>query len=246
MLRNDLHIHTIHSACGLHTFWEVCQIAAGKGLRSVNITDHSAALRPDVNFGMLTHPGRIPRDVVLPDGTKIIVYKGVEANIIYPLGATDLPPDRLKHFDLIMAGFHTCRGMAPNSDPMANMQVLEAYLQNNPLDMLSHPCHLPYPLHIPSLVDLALKYGFALELNNASLRYDRADMDQVKLLVTLAHQAGARLVANSDGHNWTEIGENEAIEAVISDLGLEGDKLFLNRDDELLENFISERRALRQ
>ncbi len=58
-------------------------------------------------------------------------------------------------------------------------------------------------------------------------------------------ERGARLVECSDGHTWVEIGENEAVEAHLSELGLDGDAVLLNRDDDALDRFLAERRSLR-
>lgn len=43
MIRNDLHVHSIQSMCGLHTLLEIVEIAARKGMRLVNISDHGSA-----------------------------------------------------------------------------------------------------------------------------------------------------------------------------------------------------------
>ena len=41
MIRNDLHVHSVKSMCGMHTLLEIVEIAAEKGMRMVNISDHA-------------------------------------------------------------------------------------------------------------------------------------------------------------------------------------------------------------
>ena len=61
-------------------------------------------------------------------------------------------------------------------------------------------------------------------------------------MLSLAQERGALLVECSDGHTYHEMGENDAIEAFLASLGLRGNAIFLNRDDDALEDFIRRRK----
>lgn len=245
MIRNDLHVHSIQSHCGQHTLWEIARIAQGKGMRLVNISDHGPAQGRAMSYGVITHPQRVPRPARFPDGAEILMLGGIEGNVLDAAGAWDVPDQWLHRFDLVSVGFHGCGALPPNGDPAVNTRALERLVRRAPLDLLTHPCLRPHPLDIPTVVDLAVEHGFALELNNAGLRLGKMDLARHREMVTLAVDRGARLVECSDGHTWVEIGENEAVEARLAELGLDGDAVLLNRDDAALEGFLAERRALR-
>lgn len=214
-------------------------------MRSVNISDHGAGLGRAMNFGVITDKRRLPNPVVLPDGSSIHLYRGIEANIMDIEGQTDIPPKFIPRFDLISIGFHFC-GLPQNGSEAENTRALVRAIEKEPIDLLTHPCIATYPLDIPTVVNLARQYGFLLEINNTNLRVDKTDIVRLKRMISLALECGAGLVETSDGHTYTEIGENEKVEELLTNMGLNGDDFLLNRDDRLLEQFIQKRTALRQ
>ena len=245
MIRNDLHVHSIQSHCGQHTIWEIARIAQGKGMRLVNISDHGSAQGRQMSFGVITDPRRVPKPARFPDGVEMVILGGIEGNIIDVDGGWDVPDRWLPSFDLVSVGFHGCGALPVGGDPAVNTRALEALARRAPLDLLTHPCACPFPLDIPAVVALAEEYGFALELNNAWLRLGKTDLDRHREMVTLAIDRGVPLVECSDGHTWVEIGENDAIEAHLEELGLDGDEVLMNRDDGALDRFLADRRRLR-
>ena len=54
------------------------------------------------------------------------------------------------------------------------------------------------------------------------------------------------MVENSDGHSFFEIGENDRIEELLKRLRIDGDEIFVNRDDLRLEEFLSQRKKVRE
>ena len=64
-------------------------------------------------------------------------------------------------------------------------------------------------------------------------------------MIHLAKEQGAILVENSDGHSYFEIGDNDKIEELLYELQLDGDDLFMNRDDDALNNFQEQRKTIR-
>jgi hypothetical protein len=59
-------------------------------------------------------------------------------------------------------------------------------------------------------------------------------------------RSGAILVENSDGHSFFEIGENDKIEELLKRLRVDGDEIFINRDDLRLDEFLSQRKRMRE
>jgi len=245
VIRNDLHVHSLQSFCGFHTILEIVQIASGKGMRLVNVSDHGDGLGRAMNFGVITDRQRLPNPIVLPNGSSIQVLRGIEANIMDAEGTTDIPQKLIPKFDLISIGFHYC-GLPQNGSQAENTRALQNTLKKNPVDLLTHPCIATYPLDIPTVVDLSLQYGFALEINNTNLRVEKTDLKKLEQMIALALDRGAILVENSDGHTYYEMGENEKSTEFLSGMGLDGDDFLLNRDDRRLDQFIRERTALRQ
>lgn len=246
MIRNDLHVHTIQSPCGFHTLMEVVEIANSKGMRLVNISDHGSAIRNEINFGVLVNRSRLPDPVVLPSGESILVLRGIEANIVNKNGNTDIPENLISRFDLITLGFHYLDDMPLGwSEDIYTKAMIKA-VGNNPIDLFAHPCVEDFPISISVLIDLAVKYGFALEVNNEKLQHGSTDLERLKQVVSLALQKKVALVETSDGHTYKEIGENDKIEEFLAEMKLDGDKIFLNRHDKKFEEFVAQRKSKRQ
>lgn len=246
MIRNDLHVHSIRSNCGLHTFLEIVEIAARKGMRMANISDHGSASNGVTSFGVPGDKRRTPRDVPSASGAVVSVLMGVEVNILDIDGGSDYPESRGTRFDLVSAGLHSpAKELAEAKSAELNTRALANYLQQSPLDILTHPCIKPFPLDLDRLIDLAIEYGFALEVNNTNLRVEKTDVAQLERMIRLAHDRGALLIENSDGHTFHEIGENDRIEELLERMQIDGDELFMNRDDAAVDAFIEQRHALR-
>jgi len=229
----------------MHTFMEVAQIAAGKGVRLINISDHGKASGNNANFGVLANEKRIPNPIICLDGSSILLIRGMEANILDVEGNTDITEFCKKNLDLISAGFHPFGTLEACGDEKINTKALINTVQKNPIDIFTHPCIRTFPVDLSTIVDMALAYGFAVELNNTHLRLGKEEMEKVEALVTLCMDKGVLMVENSDGHTYHEIGENEKIEELLTAIGLDGDKVLMNRDDEKLEDFIRMRKAKR-
>jgi putative hydrolase len=246
MIRNDLHVHSIRSLCGVHTVMEIVEIAARKGMRSVNICDHGKASGKEIKFNVINDKQRFPRNIQSAQGVTISITTGIEANILDLDGNSDFPLDQACEFDLVSAGFHSmARELSSGKSRQSNTQALENYLKRFPLDILTHPCIATFPLDTEALVDLSIEYGFALEVNNTNLRLKKTDVDRLKDMIDLAVTKGALVSEDSDGHTLDEIGENEQIAKLLKTIGRNGDDVFFNRNDELLDQFIEKRQAIR-
>ena len=242
MIRNDLHVHSIQSLCGLHTLFEIVEIAARKGMRLVNISDHGSAVGKKMNFWVLSDKKRCPEKITSSQGKIISVLAGIETNILDINGNSDFPHRLISKFDLVSAGFHHPVGKSADD----NTKALENYLAQYPLDILTHPCIATFPLNLEKVVALSLEYGFAMEVNNTNLRVEKTDVNQLERLINLARESSAILVENSDGHSFFEIGENDKIEELLKRLRVDGDEIFINRDDRRLDMFLSQRKKMRE
>jgi putative hydrolase len=225
---------------------EIVNISGDKGLNLINISDHGSANGKTMNFGPITDKRRVPPVITSSNGSPIRVLTGIEANILNLDGDSDFPMDFLSKFDLVSAGFHDMATDLQNArSPEKNIQALENYLKRFPLDILTHPNIKPFPLPVEALIDLSLQYGFALEINNTNLRLEKTNLELETQMLKQAVERGARLVENSDGHSFIEIGENESILMFLEKNSLDGDHILLNRSDDRLDHFLEERKNLR-
>lgn len=225
---------------------EIVDIAARKGVETVNISDHGNATGRLMNFGVVTDKRRWPKHMTSSTGRPVTVLIGIEACILEEDGSSDYPEKYTPRFDLVSAGFHfPARDLAAAKDASRNTRALENYLKRSPLDLLTHPCIKTFPLEVEAIVDLSLEYGFALEVNNTNLRVEKTEVGRLERMIGVAMDKGARVVESSDGHSFIEIGENEEIEKLLDRLGIDGDALFLNRDEAATQAFLEERKQLR-
>ena len=169
MIRNDLHVHSVQSADGIHTLFEIGEIMLKKGIRMVNISDHGSQADRNMIFGVFVNKKRIPDPLVLPSGKSVRILRGIEANIVNEDGLTDIPEKTAHLFDLISIGFHSCGLFEKGMQESYYTAILERCLRTNKIDILTHPCISSFPLNIRAVVELALEYGFALEINNINL-----------------------------------------------------------------------------
>jgi putative hydrolase len=247
MIRNDLHVHSIQSLCGIHTILEIVEIASRKEMRLVNISDHGRAAGREMSFAVLSDKRRLPKDLMSSNGGVVTILAGIETNILDVDGNSDFPERFRRDFDLVSAGFHLpAKTLIAERSVEKNTKALANYLKRYPLDILVHPCIATFPLEMDAVVDLSLQYGFALEVNNTNLRVGKTVKTQLQTMIGLARDKGAILVENSDGHSFIEIGENERIEDFLVEMHLNGNDLFINRHDNVLDEFLEKRKGLRQ
>lgn len=223
VLRHDFHTHSVQSACGIHTVAEIMSIGAMKGVETVNICDHGSASGRNMSFGVITDRRRTPMQVQVEKTDKSIaslrLLAGIEASILNH-GETDLPLHEMANgrypFALLSAGFHsTAPELRKHKDPQANLDALLKYVVSYPLDILTHPCIKTFPLPVVELVNLAKRYGFALEVNNTNLVVEKTNLVMLEKLIEVGLAEGVTLLCNSDGHTWHELFECGAVRAFV-------------------------------
>jgi len=203
----DLHIHTISSGHAYSTVMENARAAADKGLEMIAMTDHGPAMPGGphaYHFGNLK---------VIPDelfGVRIL--KGVEANVIDRAGNLDLDDDRLALLDIVLAGLHQI--CTPHGSVAENTQAMINAIKNPWVDIIVHPGNPDYLIDAQAVVQAAVKYDVAVELNNSSLKLSRTgSKPYCENIVCLAKQYGAKIIVGTDSHFSLAIGDfSQAIE----------------------------------
>ena len=212
MLEADLHVHSLFSHCGLHTFLELLTQAKTLGLKAIAITDHGLGIPggrlTSVFFERFTSP--------YPDVT---LYKGVELNVLDEIGIIDTPWFAMPFIDIVLLGIH------PNLTPKLSKEyytekLLAAMIANPYVDIITHPNDPHYPLDFDAVAQTAASFGMALELNNSKVMLNRSTPDDALRLITACKNAGCRMALNSDTHVLQELGvdyidESEVLTTLI-------------------------------
>lgn len=224
----DLHTHTVSSGHAYSTITENAQAAAKRGITMIAMTDHGPAMPGG------PHEYHFGNQRVIPDylhGVRIL--KGIEANIIDAAGTLDLPVERLKRLDIVLAGLHT--RCAPNGGRAANTAMLIAAMQNPLLDVIVHPGNPEYPLDVAAVVEAARNFDVALEINNSSLKQSRCGSRPGCLeLARAAYQAGAKLVVGTDSHFADAVGDFDATLELLEEAGVPVDYILNTMPERVL------------
>ncbi|MCX7011435.1 MAG: PHP domain-containing protein [Candidatus Sumerlaeota bacterium] len=211
MLKIDLHTHTLNSKCGQHTLLEVLNIARGRGMELIAITDHGPAQGGTVR-GTFFQDARVPHEF---DGVRLL--KGLEANVLDADGHDDVPRSLLERIDILLAGLHPSfggKGLEDNTRAVLNI------LESGPaFDMISHPDIRAYPLNLERVVPAAADKGVILEINDANLVLGKTDLEKMRELLALGAKHGALFAVNSDGHTWAEFGRDDSTRRALREFG---------------------------
>ena len=235
-LAADLHTHSIASGHAYSTINEMAQAAADIGLEMIAITDHGPNMPGGPHkyfFGNL----RVVPSII----SGVQVLKGVEANIISPLGELDLPETILKRLDIVFAGFHSGTGY-DNNGVLENTKALIGALKNPYVDGIVHPGNPAFPVDIEQVVTAAKDFNKLIEINNASLTITRlGSLENCIVFAKLAAKYNVPVVINSDAHHTSLVGSFGSGIELVRSVGL-ASKLVLNTDVNKITEFLNTRR----
>ena len=101
-IKTDMHTHTIASGDSYSTLLENIKAAKKNGIEAIAITEHGPATHGSANPRYFMNYKTIPR--IIDD---VLVFCGVELNVINFQGEVDLSNNMLSRLDFVLAGFHT-------------------------------------------------------------------------------------------------------------------------------------------
>ena len=195
-IKGDLHMHTTWSD-GKASIQEMAESAMALGYEYVAITDHSpsSTIANGLSIGRLQEK----REELIAINKKmkgINILMGSEVDIKTD-GTLDYPDDILQELDVVIASVHS--GFKMDRDTITK-RILTA-LENPYVHALGHPTgrlinqREPYDIDIDQLIEAALKYDKALEVNSSYQRLDLKDLHVKKTV-----EAGVKIIISTDAH----------------------------------------------
>ncbi len=230
----DLHVHSVASGHAYSTVTENVRAAAERGLEIIALTDHGPML-PGAPHAYYFGNLRVIPDMLF--GVRVL--KGIEANIMDRQGSLDLDDQRLAKLDIVLAGLHT--HCAPHGSVAENTEMLINALRNPWVDAIVHPGNPEYPVDFTALVQAAVEYDVALEINNSSLTVSRkGSLPFCHTIAGLAKQYGAKILLGTDSHFAVHVGNFDAADALLAQHGITEEQI-LNTSRERLRDHLTRR-----
>lgn len=194
----DLHMHTT-ATDGNNTLEEMAAAARAVGLQYIAITDHSqrVSMARGLNAQRLLEQwsqidAYNARQV---DGFRVL--KGIECDIL-EAGPMDLPDEVLAQADWVIGSVHYGQ-----KQPRAQItDRIVGALANPHVDLIAHPTgrligsRPPYEVDMEAVIQAAVEYRKALELNSNP---QRLDLNEEHLMA--AARAGVPIAINTDAHS---------------------------------------------
>ena len=197
-IRAELHAHTTWSD-GTLSVQEMAEVARGRGLKVLAITDHSGSL--GVAGGLSVDDLKQQRkeiDQVQKElGDSIWLLQGSEVEIRAD-GTLDFPDEALAELDIVVASLHS--GLRQPRQQVT--QRLLAAIRNPHVDIIGHPTGRLIPrregadLDMEAVLKAAAENDTALEINAYP---ERLDLDDV--YSRRATEMGIPLAINTDAHS---------------------------------------------
>ncbi len=232
----DYHTHSRYSD-GQESVKRIADAARQRGLAEVAVTDHgpnvvvSGVKNLDCYYRVLEeiHGLEIP-------GVRVLA--GAEANIIDLEGKLDIPPAVYEQLDVLICGLHPysipanirdgyrlfgrnhLRHLGPGwrqKAVEANTRATVAALENNPVDILSHP-GLFFEVDIEEVSRACVRENVLFEINCG---HHHPELEDVKI----AFKAGVTFIISSDAHFYDTVGELEYGRSLVEKLGIPAERI---------------------
>lgn len=232
----DYHTHSRYSD-GKETVERIADAARQRGLSEVAVTDHG----PNVlvsGVKSLDSYHKLFQEIETLEVPGVRVLAGAEANIIDMEGKLDIPPAVYEKLDVLICGLHpysipgsirdgyrlfgrnhlrhlSCsrRRKAIN----ANTEATVAALENNPVDILSHP-GLFFEVDIAEVSRACVREQVLFEINCGHHFPKPEDVE-------IAFRAGVEFVINSDAHFYDTVGALEYGFRLVQKLGIPAERI---------------------
>lgn len=232
----DYHTHSRYSD-GKESVERIADAARQRGLSEVAITDHG----PNVivsGVKNLDSYRRVLEEIHGLEIPGIRVLAGAEANIIDLEGKLDVPPAVCEQLDVLICGLHPYSVPANIRDGYrlfgrnhlrhlsrgrrqkavnANTRAVVAALENNPVDILSHP-GLFFEVDVEEVARACVRENVLFEINCGHHHPELEDVE-------IAFRAGVKFIISSDAHFYDTVGELEYGTRLVEKLGIPAERI---------------------
>jgi putative hydrolase len=137
-------------------------------------------------------------------------------------GKLDLGAGLLAQMEFVIASFH--RGTFPPKDKETHTKALVCAMENNAdMHILGHPGCKFFPMDIEAVVQAAARTCTIIEINNQSLNpecYRFHGQETFLEILKFCKQYGVPVLASSDAHYHTSVGNLERAKEVILKAGI--------------------------
>ncbi len=200
-IKGDLHTHTKWSD-GRGTIEEMAESAIRLGYEYIAITDHSPS--QTIANGLSIERLRAKQKELESAAKKfknIKILMGTEVDIKSD-GTLDYPDSVLRELDVVIASVHS--GFKMDRQTMTN-RIIRA-VKNPYVHAIGHPTGRllgerdPYDVDMDLVIEAALEYGKALEVNGSYPRLDLNDLHARK-----AVDAGVKIIISTDAHSTDQL-----------------------------------------
>ncbi|MBW8192856.1 phosphatase [Neiella marina] len=215
----DTHAHTIASTHAFSTIHDYLQVAKERQLEAFTITDHGVAMPDSPHIYHFVNMKIFPR---VMEG--IVVFRGMEANILDAAGNLDVPDSLLDKLDLVIASFHEPVISPTNKDD--HTQALIGAIQSGKCQVIGHPGNPSYPFDYQAVIREAVKHNVAIEVNNSSFLESRHGSEPNCLgILKVVKELGCMVSVGSDSHISYQLGDfTKSIEA-INKVGIDSSRI---------------------
>lgn len=201
-IKGDLHMHT-NASDGSQPLKVVVEEAYKAGYKYISITDHSQSSHISNGLSverLLAQYKEIDKLNKLYAKKDFKILKGSEVDIL-PDGSLDFPDEILAQMDVFPAAIHSRFSM---SQKEMTERIITA-IKNPYVKIIGHPTgrlinkREPYELDMEAIIDAAIEYNTALELNAQPTRLDLTDK-----YLRRAKEKGAKIVIGTDSHHSSQ------------------------------------------
>ena len=234
----DVHCHTVASGHGYSTVTENAAQAATLGLTHIGIADHGPAMPGAPHFYFFGNMKIVPDTM---HGVRVL--KGAEVNICNHDGKLDLSEEIMERMDFIIASLH--RGVLAPTNKADHTRAMVNAMENPLVAILGHPGDSWFDIDYEAVVETAARTHTIIEINNqtlnpVSLRYNGEEPQ--RRLLALCKEYGVPVLASSDAHYHTLVGELTEAKKLIIESGIPASQV-LNTDPALFFAAVARKRA---
>lgn len=219
MIEHDFHIHTNYSD-GVSSPAEMVEVASGKGLEVVAITDHGPETHVGIRRGEI---GQMIEDVrIVQDDVDICVLLGLEVNILDSNGRVDVGEDVLEELDIVVGGVHDMGSFLSSSELSREyFDRVIGCMESGLVDVLTHPFW--YHEDLSKYYNKEKLARFAKVSNETNTAIELNEKYQVpnKNVLSMLKKEGITFCIGTDAHRPGEIGRTRWSTRTLKSVGIE-------------------------